>query len=61
MMAEESNKTDEEVKKIFDSVDQNSKLTMCMLKTGYDEQKARELIDKFDGRLREALGSIGIE
>lgn len=61
MMAEESNKSDEEVKKIFDSVDQNSKLTMCMLKTGYDEQKARELIDKFDGRLREALGSIGIE
>ena len=61
MMAEEANKTEEDVKKIFDSVGQNSKLTMCMLKTGYNEQKARELIDKFDGRLREALSSIGIE
>ena len=61
MIAQEVNKTDEEVKEVFDAVDQNAKLTMCILKTGYDETKARELIDKFDGRLREALASIGIE
>lgn len=61
MIAQEVNKTDEEVKKVFDSVNQNSKLTLCMLKTGYDENKAKELIDKFDGKLRQALESIGIE
>lgn len=61
MIAQEAKKSDEEVKAVYDSVDQNSKLTLCMLKTGYDENKAKELINKYNGRLREALASIGIE
>lgn len=61
MIAQETDKTDEEVKKVYDSVNQNSKLALCMLKTGYDENKAREFIDKHDGKLRQALESIGIK
>ena len=61
MIAQETNKDEEQVKKVFDENDQNSKITVCILKTGYDSVKARELIDKFDGNLRKALISLGIE
>lgn len=61
MIAQETNKPEEEVKKVFDENDQNSKITVCILKTGYSAQDARALLDKFDGRLRVALKSLGIE
>ena len=61
MIAQETGKTDEEVKEVFDANDQNSKMTVCILKTGYTADKARELLDRFDGRLREALKSLNIE
>lgn len=61
MIAQETKKDEQEVKKVFDENDQNSKITVCILKTGYDSIKARELIDKYDGNLRKALLSLGIE
>jgi len=61
MMAQEANVDEDKVKDIFDANDQNAKLTMCILKTGYDSNKALELLKKYNGRLREALKSLGIE
>ena len=61
MIAEETQKDEELVKKIFDENDQNAKLTVCILKTGYTPEKAQELINQYGGRLREALKSLGIE
>lgn len=61
MIAQETKKDEQEVKKVFDENDQNSKLTVCILKTGYDSNKARQLIDEYDGNLRKALLSLGIE
>lgn len=61
MISEETNKDENEVKKIYDENNQNAKLTVCILKTGYDAIKAQELIDKFSGKLRQALNSIGLD
>ena len=61
MIAQETNKDEELVKKIFDENDQNAKLTVCILKTGYSSEKAQELINQFGGRLREALNSLGLD
>jgi len=61
MIAGETGVSDEKVKEIFDANDQNAKLTVCIIKTGYTPEKAQELINKFDGRLREALKSLGID
>ena len=61
MLAQETNKSDEEVKQVFDDNDQNSKLTLFILKTGYTAEKSRELLDKYNGRVREALKDLGIE
>lgn len=60
-IAQETGVSDEKVKEVFDANDQNAKLTVCIIKTGYTSEKAQELIKKFDGRLREALRSIGID
>ncbi|MDO4940965.1 MAG: N-acetylmuramic acid 6-phosphate etherase [Erysipelotrichaceae bacterium] len=60
-IAQETNKDDEYVKKIFDENDQNAKLTVCIIKTGFTPEKAQELLDKYGGRLRYALKTIGIE
>ena len=61
MLAEETNKPDELVKQIFDENDQNSKLTLFILKTGYSVEKSRELLNKYNGRVREALRDLKIE
>lgn len=61
MLAQETGKSDEEVKKIFDENDQNSKLTLFILKTGYTAEKAREILDKYEGKTRQALKDLGIE
>ena len=61
MIAEETGKSQEETKKVFDDNDQNSKITVCILKTGYSPEEARQLLDKHEGRLREALNSIGLD
>lgn len=61
MLAQETNKSDEEVKKIFDENDQNSKLTLFILKTGYTAEKSREILDKYEGKTRQALKDLGIE
>lgn len=61
MIAQETNKDEEEVKKVFDENDQNAKLTVCILKTGYSPVEAQELINKFHGRLREALKSLNLD
>ena len=61
MIAQETNKPEEEVKKIFDENDQNSKMTVCILKTGLSADECRKLLDSFDGRLREALKSLNID
>ena len=61
MLAEETNKPDELVKQIFDENDQNSKLTLFILKTGYSAEKSRELLNKYNGRVREALRDLKIE
>lgn len=61
MLAEETNKPDELVKQIFDENDQNSKLTLFILKTGYSVEKSRELLNKYNGRVREALKDLKIE
>lgn len=60
-MAQETGCDEEKVKKIFDENDQNAKLTVCIIKTGYTPEKAQELIDAYHGRLREALNSIGLD
>lgn len=48
-------------KEFFDSADKNAILAMCMIKTGYSKEKSIELLQKYKGRLREALHAIGIE
>jgi len=61
MIAQETGKSDEEVKEVFDANEQNAKITICILKSGYDSDKVRELLDKHNGRMRQALKSIGID
>ena len=54
-------KDEEEVKRVFDENDQNSKLTLFILKTGYTAEKSREILDKYEGKTRQALKDLGIE
>ena len=61
MLAQETGKDDETVKQVFDENDQNSKLTLFILKTGFSAEKSRELLDKYNGRVRIALKELGIE
>ena len=61
MLAQETNKSDEEVKKIFDENDQNAKITLFILKTGYSAEESRKLLDKYNGRVRDALKDLNIE
>ena len=61
MLAQETNKSDEEVKRIFDENDQNAKITLFMLKTGYNADESRKLLDKYNGRIRDALKGLNIE
>ena len=48
-------------KEYFDLADKNAILAMCMIKTGYSKEQSIEFLRKHNGRLREALKSIGIE
>ena len=48
-------------KEYFDIADKNAILAMCMIKTGYSKEQSIEFLRKHNGRLREALKSIGIE
>ena len=54
-LSNECNVSFEEAEKVFMSVNKNSLLAMCMLKTGYTQEEAEELLKKYNGRLREAL------
>ena len=48
-------------KEFFDSADKNAILAMCMIKTGYSKEDSIALLQKYKGRLREALRAEGIE
>lgn len=60
-IAGECNVPEEDVKKLFDSNDQNGVLTVCMLKTNYTRWAAKALLEEHHGRLRQALRSLNIE
>ena len=61
VIANETGKSEEETAKVFEETGQDPKLTICMLKTGYEKDEAAKLLEKYSGRLREALHSIGID
>lgn len=61
LIANETNVSEEEVQKIFDECDKEPKLTMCIIKSGLSKQACIELLDKYNGKLRLALASVGKE
>ena len=60
-LAEECGVLFEEAARVFDETGGQSRLAMCMLKTGYSKEEAENLLEKYGGRLREALISEGFE
>ena len=47
-------------KEYFDLAERNAILAIAMIKTGYSKEEAQDFLRKHNGRLREALKSIGI-
>ncbi len=61
MIAEECKVSEEAVKEVYDANDQNAKITICMIKSGLNREDAEALLKKHNGRMREALLTLGIE
>lgn len=47
-------------KEYFDLAERNAILAIAMIKTGYSKEESQDFLRKHNGRLREALKSIGI-
>ncbi len=60
-LANECKVSYEKAEQVFMECGQNSMLAMCVLKTGYSKDEAENLMEKYGGRLREALISEGFE
>ena len=60
-LSQECDVSFETAERVFEETGRNSKLAMCVLKTGYSISDAEKLIEKYRGRLREALVSEGFE
>ncbi|MBR0137875.1 MAG: N-acetylmuramic acid 6-phosphate etherase [Erysipelotrichaceae bacterium] len=58
-IANEVELPEEEVEKFFKAAGNDSKLALCMIKTGLSAEESRELIERHGGRLREALHEVG--
>lgn len=61
LIANETNVPEEDVQKVFEECDKEPKLTMCIIKSGLSKQDCIKLLDKYNGKLRLALASIGKE
>jgi len=58
-VAVETGVSEEIVKEYFDKTQNDPRLAMCMIKTGYSKEECEKLIEKHGGRLREALIAEG--
>ncbi len=60
-LANECNVSYEKAEQVFVECELNAMLAMCVLKTGYTKEEAEKLMEKYGGRLGEALVSEGFE
>lgn len=59
--SKELNVTEEVYEKVFIEAEQDAKVALVMIKAGYTKQESIDLIEKHQGRVREALRSIGLD
>lgn len=59
--SKELNVTEEVYEKVFIEAEQDAKVALVMIKAGYTKQESIALIEKHQGRVREALRSIGLD
>ncbi|MEA5017370.1 MAG: N-acetylmuramic acid 6-phosphate etherase [Erysipelotrichaceae bacterium] len=59
--SKELNVTEEIYEKVFIEAEQDAKVALVMIKAGYTKQESIALIEKHQGRVREALRSIGLD
>ena len=45
----------------YEKAGHSPKIAICMYKTGYDREKAVELLQRYDGHLKQALRTEGFE
>lgn len=60
-LVEECGISFEEAQRVFTESDGKYMIAMCMVKTGYTKEQSEKLLEKYGGRLREALISEGFE
>jgi len=61
LLSGETGISEEICEKVLTECDLQPKPAMCMLKTGKSKEECLKLLDKFDGHLRNALKSLGID
>ena len=59
--SKELNVTEEVYEKVFIEAEQDAKVALVMIKSGYSKQDSVALIEKHQGRVRQALRSIGLD
>lgn len=61
MIAAETGASEETVMDYMAKADNDAKAALCMIKSGLSYEESKELIEKHDGRIREALNAIGLD
>ena len=59
LISNETGLDQQQAKKYFDEANQDTKVALCMIKAGLTLKQSQELLEKFNGRVRQALISIG--
>ena len=59
LISNETGLEQEDAKKYFDEANGDTKVALCMIKAGLTLKQSQELLEKFNGRVRQALISIG--
>lgn len=61
LIANETGIEETKAEEYLEKADKNPKVALCMIKSGLDKQASIDLIKKHNGRLRDALRSIGLD
>jgi N-acetylmuramic acid 6-phosphate (MurNAc-6-P) etherase len=61
MLAKETGISEEEAVRYMKEAGNDGKVALCMIKGNLSNEEARKLVDAHEGRVREALRSIGLD
>ena len=61
MLAKETGVSEEEAVRYMKEAGNDGKVALCMIKGNLSNEEAKKLVDDHDGRVREALRSIGLD